>query len=68
MHTKPVTIVNPIALKKAKIVCNRVKVQLKWMDGWMTCNFASFSTVFQSYQDNERSVMKGCVQWSSVYG
>ena len=21
-------------------------------DGWMTCNFMSFSTVFQSYQDN----------------
>ena len=22
------------------------------MDGWVTCNFTSFSTVFQSYQDN----------------
>ena len=38
------------------------------MDGWMTCDFPSFSTVFQSYQDNERSIMKGCVQWSPVYG
>ena len=39
-----------------------------WMDGWMTCDFTSFSTVFQSYQDDERLIMKGCVQWSSVYG
>ena len=38
------------------------------MDGRMICDFTSFSTVFQSYQDNERLIMKGCVQWSSVYG
>ena len=24
--------------------------------------------MFQSYQDDERLIMKGCVQWSSVYG
>ena len=24
----------------------------------MTCNFTSFSTVFQSYQDDERLIMK----------
>ena len=30
--------------------------------------FTSFSTVFQSYQDDERLVMKGCVQWNRVYG
>ena len=35
--------------------------------GWMTCDFTSFSTVFQSYQDDGRLIMKGCVQWSSVY-
>ena len=34
------------------------------MDGRMTCNFMSFSTVFQSYQDNRRVIMKGCVQWN----
>ena len=38
------------------------------IDGWMTCDLSSFSTVFQSYQDDERLLMKGCVQWSSVYG
>ena len=38
-----------------------------WMDGWMTCDFTSFSTVFQSYQDDGRLIMKGCVQWNSVY-
>ena len=38
------------------------------MDGWMTCDFTSFSTVFQLNQDDGRLIMKGCVQWSSVYG
>ena len=27
------------------------------MDGWMTCNFTSFSTVFQSYKDDGRLTM-----------
>ena len=36
--------------------------------GWMTCDFfMSFPTVFQSYQDDGRLIMKGCVQWNSVY-
>ena len=39
-----------------------------WMDGWMTCDFTSFSTVFQSYQDDGQMIMKGCVQWNPVYG
>ena len=34
----------------------------------MTCDFASFSTVFKLYQDDGRLIMKGCVHWSSVYG
>ena len=38
------------------------------MDGWMTCDFTSFSTVFQSYQDDGQIIMKGCVQWNSVDG
>ena len=38
------------------------------MEGRMTCDFTSYSTVFQSYQDDEMLIMKGCVQWSSVYG
>ena len=37
-------------------------------DGWMTSDFTSFSTVFRSYQDDERMIMKGCVQWNSIYG
>ena len=28
----------------------------------MTCDFTYVLTVFQSYQDNERMIMKGCVQ------
>ena len=31
-------------------------------------NDLRFSTVFQSYQVDERLIMKGCVQWNSVYG
>ena len=30
------------------------------MDGWMTCDFTSFSTVFQSYQDDGRMIMTVC--------
>ena len=32
----------------------------------MTCNFTSFSTVFQSYQDDGGLIMKGSVQWNRV--
>ena len=32
------------------------------MDGWMICDFTSFSTIFQSYQDDGRMIVKGCVQ------
>ena len=37
------------------------------MDGWITCYFTSFSTVFQSYQDDGWVIMEGCVQWNLVY-
>ena len=48
-----------------------------WMDKWqfyvlfnsisvisgrMDCNFMFFSTVFQSYQDDVKIIMKGCAQ------
>ena len=32
----------------------------------MVCDFRS-STVFQSYQDSRRVIMKDCVQWNDVY-
>ena len=34
----------------------------------VTCDFMSFSTVFQSYQYDGRLIMKCCMQWNSVYG
>ena len=38
------------------------------LDGyWITCYFTSFSTVFQSYQDDGSVIMKGCVQWNLDY-
>ena len=38
------------------------------MDGWMNCDFMSFSTVFQSYPDDWMLKMKSYVQWSSADG
>ena len=38
------------------------KLALRFNGRWMTCDFMSFSTVFQSYQDDEGLIMKGCVQ------
>ena len=37
---------------------------LKMMNGWMICDFMSFLIVLQSYQDDGRVIMKGCVQWN----
>ena len=42
-------------------------VCVAWMDGWMTCSFTPFSAVLQSYQNDERIIMKDCVQWNPVY-
>ena len=39
-----------------------VVINQELMDGWMICIFTSFSSVFQSYLDNERLIMKDCVQ------
>ena len=37
--------------------------------GWMDyLRFYIFFTIFQSYQDDEWLVMKGCMQKNSVYG
>ena len=37
-------------------------IKLQSMAAWMTCNFTSFSKVFQFYQDDDRVIMKDCVQ------
>ena len=37
------------------------------MDGWMECDFTSFSIVLQSYQDNGQMIMEGCVQWNPIH-
>ena len=36
------------------------------IDRWMTCNFTSFSIVFQAYQDDGWVIMKGCVRWRLI--
>ena len=36
------------------------------MDGWTSCDFMSFSTVFQSYQGDGWMIIKGSVQWNPV--
>ena len=44
-------------------------VTIRHMDGWITCDFTSFSIdIFQSYQDDGWLIIKGCEQWNSVYG
>ena len=54
---------------KDKITLNTKSAnQKQLMAGWMTCDFTAFSTVFQSYQDYGRMIMKGCLQWNPVYG
>ena len=36
------------------------------LDGWMDgLRFYVLSTVFQSYQDDGRLIMKGCAQWNT---
>ena len=31
---------------------------IRTIDGWMTCKFTAFSTVFQSYPDNDWVIME----------
>ena len=60
--------ISGIALsKQLKPSKDFIKCDFK-MDGWMTCDFVSFQTVFQSYQDDGPMIMKGCVQWNPVNG
>ena len=49
--------------------CNSVQLTdcTPVLDGWMTCDFTSLLTVFQSYQDDVRMIMKFCVHWISIY-
>ena len=37
----------------------------RWMDVWIP--IMSFSTIFQSYRDNGRVIMKGCVQYGTLF-
>ena len=41
--------------------------KLVQMDGWMTCDFTSVSTVFQLYQDDERLIIKGCLPHTAMF-
>ena len=36
-------------------------------DGWMTCDFTSFSTVFQSFWDDGRMIIPGLLDMSEWY-
>ena len=49
---------------KVVIICLKIGGNIEvYPNGWMDdCDFASFSTVFPSYQDDETLIMKGCVQ------
>ena len=49
------------------VKCRTGLVHSHMFDGWMIYDFMSFSTVFQSYQDGDRLIMKGCLQWNPIY-
>ena len=52
----------------ARVNPSITQVFLELLDGWADdAIFTSFSTVVQSYQNDGRLIMKGCVQWSSIY-
>ena len=38
------------------------------MDGWTTCEFTSFLTVFPSYLDDVLDDNERCMQWNSILG
>ena len=48
-------------------IAHRYSSQLRYTDGWVTCDFMSFQTVFQLYRDNGQILMKGFVQWNPIY-
>ena len=48
-------------------LCLPMKSVVRLTDGWMTCDFMSFSTVFHSYQDDEQMIMNGCAQLNPIY-
>ena len=37
------------------------------VDGWIVCDFMSFSTVFQSNQEDGQVIYERLFQWNSVY-
>ena len=59
---------NQCNLFRHKVVWDQGLFSFRMMDGWMTCDFTSFSTVFQLYQDDDKMTMNGCAQWNPVYG
>ena len=61
---------SPYTIQQQPVTAKDIKIDLfnQSVDGSMICNFTSFSTDVQSYQDDERVKMKSCVQWNHVYG
>ena len=58
----------PVDLSFLIIWMSPIVVLELFADGWLTCDFTSILTVFQSYQDNVKVIMKGRVQWNLLYG
>ena len=51
---------------KYLLLSNVNKYEGGWIDGWLAI-LRPFTTVFQSYQDDRRVIMKGCEQWNPIY-
>ena len=58
---------NGLNLSSYQLNGQLVEACRNYQNGWMTCDFMSFSTIFQSYQDDEWMIMKGCVHWNPGY-
>ena len=43
------------------------KLMVRYMNGWIICDFTSFSSVFEPHQDDGWVIIRDCVQWNPVY-
>ena len=55
-------------LEEKKFLLKAELYNTEWMFEVMDdLDFLSFSTIFQSYQNDGQVIMQGCVQWNPVY-
>ena len=58
IYVKILTLIGNATYLKTKAVTSQISVSVIG-----SMNFTSFSKVFLSHQDDERSILKSCMQW-----